>query len=710
VNDLLDLDFAPERYELFETPGGLSRRDFFRAGGGVVVALLLGESAAAQRPKREPASQELSAWLHVGEDGAISVFTGKVEIGQNVRTSLAQAVAEELRVPVSRIEMVMADTDRVPFDAGTFGSQTTPQMSAQLRRVGATARELFLDLAAESAKVKRDTLTLKDGKVVGPDGKPSLGLGELSKGKKLVKVVGRDVPLTPPEQWRVAGTSVPKANGRALVTGGHHYASDIKRPGMLHGKVLRPPAFKSALVSVDTKAAAALPGVTVVRDGDFVGVTAPTEHEAAKALAAIVAEWKPPPAQPSSDEIFKYFKEHPTRGGGFGGFGRDARGSVKEGLKAADARIQSSYTIAYIAHVPLEPRAAVAEWGDGKLTVWTGTQRPFGVRGELMSAFGLAADKVRVIVPDTGSGYGGKHAGEAALEAAKLARASKCPVKLVWTRAEEFTWAYARPGGVIEVAAGAKKDGTLHAWEFNNYNSGASALRTYYEVPNVLGEFHAADSPLRQGSYRALAATANHFARECAMDELAHELKLDPLAFRLKNLKDERLRTVLEAAAKQFGWGKAKPAEGRGFGIAVGTEKGSCVATAAEVAADAKTGKVKVLRLVAAFDCGTILNPDHLKCQIEGALVQGLGGALFEEVRFAGGKILNADFAGYRLPRFGDAPETIEVVLIDRKGAPSNGAGETPIVCVAPAVGNAIFAAIGVRIRSLPMLPGLKAM
>lgn len=704
MNDtFLDYVIEPERYEFFENPD-LSRRDFFRiAGAGVVVALFWREDAAAQRP-RPGATQELGAWLHVGEDGAVTVYTGKVEVGQNIRTSLSQVVAEELRVPVSRITMVMADTAQVPYDAGTFGSQTTPQMATQLRRAGAVARELLLDMAAEQGKVDRAKLAVKDGKVIGPDGK-TFEFGELTKGKKFVKVIGPNVPTTPPEKWTVEGTSVPKVDGRAMVTGTHHYAADVKRPGMLVGKVLRPPAFRATLGSVKTDEAEKLAGVTVVRAGDFVGVVAPNEHTAAKALAAIKAEWKTPAAPTNSEEVYKYLKEHPASGkGGFGRFGKTTQGNVKEGLKAADAKVEATFNIAYIAHAPLEPRAAVAEWEDGKLTVWTGTQRPFGVRQDLMSVFGLTADKVRVIVPDTGSGYGGKHNVEAATEAARLAKAVKKPVKVVWTREEEFTWAYFRPGGVIDVSAGATKDGTLTAWEFHNYNSGGAGLRMYYEVPNLQTEFHSCDSPLRQGSYRALAATANHFARETVMDELALALKIDPVEFRLKNLKNERLRGVLQAAAKQFGWDRLKIEDGHGVGIAVDTEKGSYVASAAEVSVDAQGGRVKVVRVVTAFDCGPVLNPDHLKNQIEGSVVMGLGGALFEAIKFADGKVINPRFAEYRVPRFADAPRQ-EVVLIDRKDVPSAGAGETPIVCVAPAVGNAIYHACGVRLRSLPMAP-----
>src|SRR5262249_20948292 len=313
----------------------------------------------------------------------------------------------------------------------------------------------------------------------------------------------------------------------------------------------------------------------------------------------------------------------------------------------------------------LEPRAAVAEWADGKLTVWTGTQMPFRVRGELERAFGLAMDKVRVIVPDTGSGYGGKHSGEAAVEAARLAQAGGKPVKLVWTREEEFTWAYFRPAGVVEAKAGVKKDGTLTAWEFHNYNSGASALTTPYEVANYAHEFHNSEAPpLKQGSYRALASPVNCFARECLMDDLAAAVSIDPLDFRLKNLKDSRLRAVLQAAAKKFGWGKAKRAEGHGFGLACGTEKGGYAATCAEVAVQNKA--VRVERIVTAFECGAVLNPDHLRSQIEGSMMMALGGALFEQIRFDAGKVSNPRLSDYRVPRFRDLP-ALEVVLVDRK-------------------------------------------
>lgn len=704
---------GPTEERLREIVPSLTRRRFCQAvGAGLLVLMFrdvraLQESGGGRRATAPPLPREIGAWLHIGEDGQVTVYTGKVEVGQNIRTSLAQAVAEELRVPMERIRLVMGDTDLTPFDMGTFGSRTTPTMAAHLRRVAAATRELLRDLAAERWKVERSEVEIGEGMVRHPASGRSQDIGALTRGQKLARPIPDAVPLTPAAEWRILGTSVPKVNGRAFVTGEHRYASDLKLPGMLYGKVLRPPSMGATLVSVDTREAEAMPGVIVVREGDFVGVAAPSTEQATRALAAIRAEWKTTP-QPSSREIFEYLKKNPIEAQGWEGRSHYTVGSIEEGWRVADQHLQQTYTVAYIAHAPLEPRAAVAEWKDGRLTVWTGTQRPFGVRSELAQAFGLPEERVRVIVPDTGSGYGGKHTGDAALEAARLAKAAGRPVKVVWTREEEFTWAYFRPAGVIEVRSGVTAEGRITAWEFHNYNSGAAAIRTPYAIPHQRIEFHPTRSPLRQGSYRALAATANHFARETAMDELAHMVGMDPLEFRLKNLTDERLRAVLEAAARHFGWGKTRPAPDRGVGLAAGFEKGGYVATCAEIALDRTTGDVKVVRVVTAFECGAVLNPDHLKNQIEGALVMGLGGALFEAIEFENGTILNSRFSRYRVPRFSDLPQ-IEVVLLDRRDVPSAGAGETPIVGIAPAIGNAIFHATGVRLRSLPLVPnGLK--
>jgi isoquinoline 1-oxidoreductase len=666
----------------------MRRRDFFAVMGGGIVVLLIADDADAQesgggqrRGMREALPQGVSAWLHIGETGQVTAFTGKVEVGQNARTSLTQAVAEELHAPVSAISMVMGDTALTPYDMGTFGSRTTPTMWPQMRKAAAAAREMLIDLAAKKWSVDRATVTVADGRVT--SGAHSAGFGDLTRGEKLEQSIPASVALAQPAAWKVAGKSIAKVNGREIVTGAHRYSFDTKRPGMLYGKMLRPESFGARLAEFDGSAAAAMPGVKVVREGDFAGVAARDPETAAKALAALKAKWMPGPAVADSHTMYDYF-----------------RAQAKDAPPKNAAL--TAYRVAFIAHVPLEPRAAVAEWKDGKVTVWTGTQRPFGVRSELASKFGLAEEDVHVVMPDTGSGYGGKHQGDAAMEAAILAKSAGAPVKLNWTREEEMTWAYFRPGGLIEVAGKVSGDGLIMDWEFHNYNSGPSGLNTPYAVPKKKEMYHEVESPLRQGSYRGLAATANHFVRESYMDELAHGAGLDPLEFRLRNARDERLRNVIQAAAKKFNWTGRKKSAGRGFGLAAGFEKGGYVATCAEIAVGAK-GEIKVTRTATAFECGAIVNPDHLRHQVEGAVAMGIGGALFEHIDFAAGKIETNRLSKYRVPRFSDMP-VIESVLLDRQDIPSAGAGETPIVGIAPAIGNAIFDATGERKRSLPLL------
>jgi len=714
-NPFADFQLEPERYELSAAAPyrfDLDRREFFKfLGAGLLVVSVLKPAVVAQesgggRRRGDSLPKEIDAWLHIGENGKVTVYTGKAEMGQNIRTSLSQAVSEELHVPIENIEMVMGDTQLTPFDMGTFGSRTTPTMNLQLRKVAAAAREMLIGLAASQWQMDRQHLIAADGKIADPQSKRFLEYSALTKGQQLTQTVTAETPLIPAANWKVAGQSASKVDGRDFVTGKHRYPSDQKLPDMLYGKVLRPAAFNAALTSVDTQKAEQM-GATVVHDGNFVGVAAASTEAASGALAAIHAEWKSEP-QPSNKELFDYLRKNTVEGKDPTGDGdRYDVGNVDQALGSADHRLQQTYTVAYIAHTPLEPRAALAKWEGDKLTVWTGTQRPFGVRGQLAEAFHIPEDQVRVLMPDTGSGYGGKHTGETAIEAARLARAAKRPVKVVWTREEEFTWAYFRPAGVIDVTSAVRADGTITAWEFHNYNSGSAGIRTYYEIPNQRIVFHAVNSPLRQGSYRALAATANHFARESHMDEAAHTVKMDPLDFRLKNLKDERLRAVFEAAAKQFGWGKSKT-PGQGFGMGGGYEKLGNIATFAEVIVDRKSGDVKVIRVVSAFECGAIVNPDGLRNQIEGSNIQGLGGALFEAIEFDNGKILNARLSQYRVPRFSDVP-ALETVLLDRKDIPSVGAGECPMIGLAPAIANAIFDAVGIRLRSLPLVPnGLK--
>ncbi len=423
----------------------------------------------------------------------------------------------------------------------------------------------------------------------------------------------------------------------------------------------------------------------VVQDGKFLGVAAPDERVAEKALASITAK------------VLKTRSDVDVTPGIMREF------DPPKGTTA----VRSSYQVAYIAHVPLEPRAAVAEWKDGKLRVFTGTQRPFGVREELAAAFGLPETDIHVLMPDTGSGYGGKHTGECAIEAARLAKGAGKPVKLIWTREEEFTYGYVRPQGFLTVNSAVDSNGKIVAWDFLNVASGPAGLKAPYEIAEARRSerFEPGHAYLREGSYRGLASTANHFARESHVDEIAATIGVDPLAFRLNNLKNERLRNVLLAATDRFGWSKQKATPSRGFGMACGFDKGGNIACCVEIAVS-PSRQVKVERVVAAWECGAIVNPNHLRNQVEGATVMGLGGALFEEVEQVNGRIQNPRLSQYRVPRFTDVPK-IEVILIDRKDIPSAGAGETPIVGIAPAIANAIFSATGLRVRSMPLLPAL---
>src|SRR5262249_41711334 len=407
--------------------------------------------------------------------------------------------------------------------------------------------------------------------------------------KRFDEAIPADVTVTPVNEWKVIGTSVSRANGRDIVTGKQRYPSDIPRPGMLYGRVLRPPSYGAKLVSVELGPAKAMKDVVAIHDEEFAGVAAPTTFVADKALAAIAqtAKWEPV-AQPSSTDLYQFLKQHVQNGVPANPFSEEAA--------QAKQVLRQSYRVAYVQHAPLEPRAAVAEWVDDKLTVWAGTQNPFGHRSELARAFHIAEEKVHVIVPDFWAGFGGKHTGEAAVEAARLAKAAEKPVSLRWTREEEFTWAYFRPAALIEAEASLDAHGSITSWHFININSGPSAIETPYRIAKHRSQFVGSAPPLRHGSYRALAATANTFARECFMDELAMAAKSDPLEFRLAHLENSRLRAVLEAAASRFDWksriGRQNP--NTGIGLACGTEKGSYVAACVEIAIDPAQKKINV--------------------------------------------------------------------------------------------------------------------
>jgi isoquinoline 1-oxidoreductase subunit beta len=682
---------------------GLNRRSFVQILGGGLLVVTSPSASLAQRAGRRPDSRArtLATRMQFAPDGTITVLAGKVEAGQGSRAQLSQAAAEELRVPVSRIRMLLADTDQVPDDGITAGSRTTPATVPAVRLAAAAARQTLVQLAARRWNTDPDTLELDNGTITHPTGRQTVTYTELTQTDEasewLQQPIPSDIPLRPVASWRTLGTSIPSPNGRAIVTGAHQYPSDISRPGMHHGRILRPPSYGATLASIDLNPARAMRDVIVVRDGQFVGVTAPTRFQATQALDAIAAtaRWEPAP-HPPSQQLFQHLREHAE-----GGIPSNPFADQIAGAKAA---LRESYHVAYVQHAPLEPRAAVAEWTDGKLTVWTATQNPFGVRAELMRALRLSEDRVRVIVPDFGGGFGGKHTGEAAVEAARLAQAAHRPVSSRWTREEEFTWAVFRPAALIDVEASLDDRDRISSWHFINVNSGGAAIDTPYRVPNARSRFIQSRAPLRHGSYRALAATANTFARECFMDQLAVAAGSDPLEFRLQHLEQPRLRTVLESAADRFGWRRRVKDRGSnvGVGLACGTEKGSYVAACVEVTAEPTRSEFTIDHVCQVFECGAVINPANLLAQVQGCVVMGLGPALHEEIRFENGRILNGSFRQYRVPRFEDIP-SLDVHLLDRPDLPSAGGSETPIIAIAPAIANALFHATGIRLRSMPL-------
>lgn len=716
-----DIDLIePERYEFNETPFyefDVSRRDFCKMlGGGLLVLLAIPDTLRAQDTRQsgprippDDTPDEIGAWIRIGQDGKVTGYTGKAEVGQQIRTSLAQGIADELRIAPENVTIIMGDTAQTPYDRGTFGSRTTPSMAPQIRRAAAAARESLIDFAAEAWKIPREKIEVRDGKVTEVGASRTATFAELTTGRTFTRQVTAETQTTPPDKWTAAGKPFANVTSHAIVTGAHQFPSDIRKKDMMFGRVVRPPQYDAKLLSAKVDAAKEIPGVVVAQNGNFLGVAAPTLVAATEAMRMIRAEWSKV-EHISKKELFDYLKQNPgpdTQRGGRGptrepGEDKHSSATAERPPTKADVELEARFTVDYIAHAPLETRAAVAEWTDGKLTVYVGTQRPFGVKAELMQAFGLGGDAVRVIMPDTGSAYGGKHTGEVAIEAARLAKAAGKTVKLVWTRQEEFTWAYFRPAGVIEVKSAASQDGKIAAWDFHNWNSGGAGIRAPYVIADEKTQFHPTKYPLRQGSYRALAATANNFAREAHIDELAQALKIDPLKFRMQNLEEERMKAVLQAVANAIGWDAREKNPGRGYGIACGAEKGGFVANAVEVEILEGASEIKLRRIITAFECGAVVNPSGVENQVEGCVIQALGGALIESVDFASGKVQNAAFASYIVPHFRDVPK-METIILDRKDLPSAGAGECPMIAIAPAIANAVFEATGKPVRALPM-------
>lgn len=703
-------DTAPLAVPPPPSAGSLRRRDFVRLlGGGIIVLFsadlseLLGQEA---RTRGYPA--DFNAYLRIAADGRVTVYSGKIEMGQGVVTSLAQMAADELNVSLDSIDMVMGDTALCPFDAGTYGSMSTRFFGPALRAAAAEAKAVLLLLASERLKASPDALRVENGVVsLVSDRAVRVTFGQLADGQKIVRKLDGKAVTKSVAEFRVMGKPEKRRDARAKVTGKALYAGDVRLPGMLYAKVLRPPAHGATLKSVDTSAAAGMPGVVVVNEGGLVAVLHADPEVAEKALGAVKAEFEVPQPPFDDETVFA----HLVASGG-GGEEREKKGDLAEGEKKSVSLLEGEYLNGYGAHASIETHTALARFEDGTMTVWASTQTPFPNQQAIAQALGLATERVRVITPFVGGGFGGKSGGGLqAIEAARLAKATGKPVQVCWSRAEEFFLDAFRPAAVVKIRSGVDGDGKICLWDYQVWAAGSRGAEQFYDVANNLMRTYGrwgSDTPkmhlFATGPWRAPGANINVFARESQVDAMAAKAKVDPLEFRLRNTSDKRMRGVLEAAAARFGWKKASSPSGRGVGVACGIDAGTYVALMAEVKVDVATGKVKVARITCAQDMGVVINPDGAKMQMEGCVMMGLGYTLSEEVRFRGGEILTRNFDTYELPRFSGMPE-LDTVLVKNDELTPQGGGEPALVPVGAVVANAIFDATGARLYRMPMTP-----
>ena len=696
---------AANQVESLETPGvtnGVDRRLFCKLlGGGIVV--LITSKASDLFAQRRGYPEDLNAYLRIDENGRVTLFSGKIEMGQGVHTSLAQMAAEELDVSPESITMVMGDTDLCPWDAGTWGSQSTRMFGPAVRAAAAEARTVLMKLASEKLGTPRAQLVVENGVV--SNGSLKVTYGELAKGKQITRLVGEKAVLRTVKEFKVIGKPAKRMDAREKVTGRAKYAGDIRLPGMLYARMLRPPMHGATRKSLDTSKAKAMSGVTVVERDDLVAVLHADPERAGEALTLIKAEWDRPAAAFDTESVGDYF----VKNGGEGHVST-SKGDVTNPF-AGDHAIESTFRNGYLAHAPMEPHTALAEWKDGKMTVWASTQSPFGARTRIAHVLGIEENKVRVITPFVGGGFGGKSSTEQGVEAARLAQITGKPVMMMWTRGEEFLLDTFGPAAVVRVNSAFNAAGKMTLWDYHVYAAGERSSEMLYDVPNIRMTSYLGSSlggakvhPFGTGPWRAPGAWSNVFARESQMDIMAAAAKVDPLEFRLRNASDERLHRVLKAASDAFGWKAGAGPSGQGRAIAAGLDAGTYCALAAEVAVDRKTGAITVKRVVVAQDMGLVINPEGAKMQMEGCINMGLGYVLSEELKFRGGDIIDRNFDTYELPRFAAVPQ-IETILIKNDDLAPQGGGEPAIVPMGAVIANAVFDATGVRMYRLPMTP-----
>lgn len=689
----------------------MRRRSFLQTTGFTGLVLLFHAEGSAQETERiaeRPGyPTDFNAYLRIAPDGRVTCLVGKVELGQGSMTALAMLLAEELDVALDQVDMVMGDTDRCPWDMGTFGSLSIWQFGPVLRGAGAEARAVLLQMAAERLQVPADQLSVAKGVVSKKgDAKVRVSYGELVAGKPIERHLTKVAPK-PVQDFKLVGRDAARKDAREKVTGAAVYAADVKLPGLLHAKVLRPPAHGAVLDSVDTSAAEALPGVRVLRDGDLVAVLHLRPDGAREAIGKVRATWKTPASDLDPERIFAHLRRTAPRPSTLG-----AKGDLAAGERAAATVLEADYTHAYGAHAPIETHAAVARWEGDKVTVWASTQAPFMVRGQVAQGLKVAARQVRVITPYVGGGFGGKSAGPQAVTAARLAKLAGAPVLVQWDRDEEFFFDTFRPAAAIRIRTGVGADGRLAFWDGSVVGAGDREATPFYAIPNQrtlsAGSWQGGNPkdmhPFGVGPWRAPSANSNNFAQESHVDALAAKLRVDPVEFRRRNLDSPRMLRVLEEAARRFGWSPKPAPSGRGFGVACAHYRGTFVAACTEVVVDRRTGRVKVKRIALAHDMGVIVNPDGARQQIEGCMVMGLGYALGEDLRFRGGEVLDRNFDTYEIPRFSWLPK-LDIVLVENPQVPAQGCGEPAITLVGSLLANAIHDAAGVRLRHLPMTP-----
>jgi isoquinoline 1-oxidoreductase len=712
TNDFLAANFRDiHSYEDFFSS---NRRDFLkRVGGGIIIFIALNdvlfgqEEAVRPRGGRPELPSDFNAFLRIGEDGRVTCFTGKIEMGQGPITSLPQMLAEELETPLDTVDIIMGDTDLCPWDMGTFGSMTTRMFGPALLAAAAEAKVVLLELAADALKVPQAQLVAKDGAIFDPQNpKSQMTYGQLAKGQKIERHVQAKPALKNPAQYKIAGQSHTRRDGEAKVTGKAHYAADIRVPGMLYAKILRPPAHGAKMKSMDTAPAKAVTGAQIVQDGDLVAVLHELPDVAETALGKIKAEFDVPEATVDDKNIFDHLLSVAPAANVL-----KQGGDLDEGKKLAAKKFESTYLNSYVAHSAMETHAALAQIEGDQATVWASTQNPFGARDQIAQAIGFPAEKVRVIAPFVGGGFGGKTNNTQAVEAAKLAKAAGKPVQVMWTREEEFFFDTFRPAAVVKINSGVDGSGKMAFWDYDVFFAGDRGAPQFYTVPNHRTAAHGGgwggtkgSHPFATGAWRAPGNNTNTFARESQIDIMAAGSGIDPVEFRLNNLSDARMVRVLKAAADRFGWTPAKAPGKRGYGVACGIDAGTYVTAIAEVAVDATKGTVQVKRVVCAQDMGVVINPEGAKIQMEGCLTMGLGYVFTEEVHFKGGQVLDTNYDTYAIPRFSWVPK-METVLIANNETPPQGGGEPAIILMGALIANAIHDATGARLFQLPMTP-----